>query len=283
MVNFQTIEIAGFAPAIAGMRHPLKSYDKADSAYDEDGNFHIGKNDYLLAKRLCQAGSPEHAKFLRQICVWVNITAPRYWWSEFDTYKVGTTANSQSTMHRLMKDGVTNNDIDFPWDFIPAASLIMEHYIYDLNNLIHNSMEIYPQYNSDKSFLELVKAMLPEGYKQTRLVSLNYQVLRTMYGQRKNHRLSGWSTDFVDWIKTLPLPEWITGDFPDEDQIFSKDWSNDAAESVEPTEPAPETLEDNSDNIIWDDSKYVLSDVEDLDTSDNLTDLQSSEETFDNN
>lgn len=79
MVNFQTVEIAGFAPAIAGMRHPLKSYDKADSAYDEEGNLHIGANDYNLAKRLCEAGSPEHAKFLRQINVWVNITAPRFW------------------------------------------------------------------------------------------------------------------------------------------------------------------------------------------------------------
>ena len=106
MVEFQTVEIAGFAPAIAGMRHPLKSYDKADSVYDEEGNLHIGQNDYNLAKRLCQAGSSEHAKFLRQIEVWVNITAPRFWWTEFDTYKIGTTANSQSTLHALMRDGI---------------------------------------------------------------------------------------------------------------------------------------------------------------------------------
>lgn len=214
MVNFQTIEIAGFAPAIAGMRHPLKSYDKADSAYDEDGNLHIGLNDYNLAKKLCEAGSPEHAKFLRQISIWVNITAPRFWWTEFDTYKIGTTANSQSTMHTLIKDGIQEENIYFTFGEDEELNEAMHNYLNTLGELIAfyktlEAGEIKEQY------FEKIKAMLPEGFIQTRMVSLNYQVLRTMYNQRKNHRLSGWNTDFVNWIYTLPMQEWITGEFPD--------------------------------------------------------------------
>ena len=230
MVNFQTIEIAGFAPAIAGMRHPLKSYDKADSAYDEEGNLHIGKNDYLLAKRLCEAGSPEHAKFLRQISVWVNITAPRFWWTEFDTYKIGTTANSQSTMHTLMRDGIKEEDIYFYFGEDELANQAMRDYLTAINDLIelYKTLEIK---EIKEQYFEKIKAMLPEGFIQTRMVSLNYQVLRTMYNQRKNHRLSGWNTDFVNWIHTLPLSEWITGDFPSEDQIFSGEWIEDSSES----------------------------------------------------
>ena len=214
MVNFQTIEIAGFAPAIAGMRHPLKSYDKADSAYDEEGNLHIGQNDYNLAKHLCEAGSPEHAKFLRQIAVWVNITAPRFWWTEFDTYKIGTTANSQSTMHTLMRDGIKEEDIYFYFGEDDSANESMRNYINSINELI----ELYKtleQGEIKEQYFEKIKAMLPEGFIQTRMVSLNYQVLRTMYNQRKNHRLSGWNTDFINWIHTLPISEWITGDFPE--------------------------------------------------------------------
>lgn len=229
MVNFQTIEIAGFAPAIAGMRHPLKSYDKADSAYDEEGNLHIGKNDYLLAKRLCEAGSPEHAKFLRQISVWVNITAPRFWWTEFDTYKIGTTANSQSTMHTLMRDGIKEEDIYFYFGEDELANQAMRDYLIAINDLIelYKTLEIK---EIKEQYFEKIKAMLPEGFIQTRMVSLNYQVLRTMYNQRKNHRLSGWNTDFVNWIHTLPLSEWITGNFPSEDQIFSGEWAENSSE-----------------------------------------------------
>lgn len=213
MVNFQTVEVAGFAPAIAGMRHPLKSYDKADSYYTEEGKLNIGPNDYFLAKRLCEAGSPEHAKFLRQIEVWVNITAPRFWWAEFDTYKIGTTANSQSTMHTLMRDGIQEEDLYFIFGEDEDANEAVRNYLKEIGNLIAlyktlEAGEIKEQY------FEKIKAMLPEGFMQTRMVSLNYQVLRTMYNQRKTHRLSGWNTDFVKWIETLPVSEWITGNFP---------------------------------------------------------------------
>ena len=218
MVNFQTIEVAGFAPAIMGMRHPLKSYDKADSSYDEEGILHIGQNDYDLAKRLCQAGGPEHAKFLRQIEVWVNITAPRFWWPEFDTYKIGTTANSQSTMHTLMRDGVKEEDFYFYFGEDSLANDAFRSYLFNINTLI----DVYKQLEAGEikeQYFEKIKAMLPEGFIQTRMVSLNYQVLRTMYNQRKSHRLSGWNTDFVNWIKTLPVSEWITGDFPEPENV----------------------------------------------------------------
>ena len=213
MINFQTVEIAGFAPAIAGMRHPLKSYDKADTGYDEEGNLHIGMNDYNLAKRLCEAGSPEHAKFLRQIGVWVNITAPRFWWSEWDTYKIGTTANSQSTMHTLMRDGVKPEDFYFTFGEDEMANEAMHNYINVINELIALYKTLEPG-DIKEQYFEKIKAMLPEGFLQTRMVSLNYQVLRTMYNQRKNHRLSGWHEDFVNWVHTLPMQEWITGEFP---------------------------------------------------------------------
>lgn len=221
MVNFQTVEVAGFAPAIAGMRHPLKSYDKADSYYTEEGKLNIGPNDYFLAKRLCEAGSPEHAKFLRQIEVWVNITAPRFWWTEFDTYKIGTTANSQSTMHTLMRDGIQEEDLYFIFGEDEDANEAVRNYLKEIGNLIAlyktlEAGEIKEQY------FEKIKAMLPEGFMQTRMVSLNYQVLRTMYNQRKTHRLSGWNTDFVKWIETLPVSEWITGNFPEPKNVVDE-------------------------------------------------------------
>lgn len=208
MVNFQTLEVAGFAPALAGMRHPLKSYQKADTVIDEQGNLVIGQNDYNLAKRLCSAGSPEHAKFLRQICVWVNISAPRFWWSEFDTYKIGPTANSQSTMHTLMKDGVKEEDIFFTFGEDEIANQAMRDYLTAINDLIalYKTLDNGP---IKEQYFEKVKAMLPEGFIQTRMVSLNYQTLKTMYNQRKNHRLVGWNTDFVNWIHSLPVHEFI--------------------------------------------------------------------------
>jgi len=218
MVNFQTVEIAGFASAIAGMRHPLKSYDKADSVYDEEGNLHIGQNDYDLAKRLCQAGSSEHAKFLRQIEVWVNITAPRFWWAEEATYKIGTTENSQSTMHTLMRDGVKEEDIYFFFGEDEMANEAMRNYINVINELIALYKTLEPG-DIKEQYFEKIKAMLPEGFIQTRMVSLNYEVLRNMYRQRKGHRLRGWKEDFVNWVKTLPMSEWITGDFPEPQNV----------------------------------------------------------------
>ena len=233
MVSFQTIEVAGFLPAIAGMRHPLKSYNKADSKHDEEGNIRIGKNDYDLARRLCQAGSPEHAKFLRQIQVWVNITAPRFWWAEEATYKIGTVENSQSTMHTLIRDGIKEEDVAFNFgennidladdnmfDFIDN---VMRDYLSNLDLIInyYKTIDSNKKDIKDQCF-EKIKAMLPEGFFQTRMVSLNYEVLRNMYRQRKNHRLSGWNTDFVNWIETLPMSEWITGNFSEPKNVIDE-------------------------------------------------------------
>ena len=162
-MDFNTLDVQGFDSAMRGMRNPLKSYDKADSEWTLDysgEHFTIGPNDYKLAKGLWKGGT-EHRKWMRQVIVWVEITAPRYWWSEFDTYKIGTSANSESTMHTILK------------------------------------------------------AMLPESFLQKRTICLNYEVLATMYRQRKNHRLPQWSRDFVSWVKTLPYNQFITGDFND--------------------------------------------------------------------
>ncbi len=214
MAKFQTLDIQGFMPALHGMRHPLKSYGSADSGYSGfSSEVKIGPNDYDLAKRLCKAGSPEHAKFLRQIVVWVDITAPRFWWSEFDTYKIGTTANSQSTMHRLMKDGIKEEDFCFIFGEDEIANKAMRNYIKEINDLINLYNSLEPG-DIKEQYFEKIKAMLPEGYMQTRTISLNYEVLRNMYRQRKNHRLSEWNTDFVNWIHTLPYSEFITDEWP---------------------------------------------------------------------
>lgn len=147
----------------------------------------IGPKDWKLAKRLVTAG-PSHAKFLRTIVVWVTIQAPRYWWLQFDTYKVGTTALSESTMHTIMSQPLRQND--FAGDVSPS------HLEY-LNRLVASS-----------KFTE-VKANLPEGFLQMRGVCLNYQVLRTIYSQRRNHRLKEWQV-FCDWIELLPYASLLT-------------------------------------------------------------------------
>lgn len=214
-MKFETLEVAGFDSALYGMRNPLKSYNKADSKWQrtEDGadeEFIVGPNDYKLMKNLWKGGT-EHRKWMRQVAVWVDITAPRYWWSEWDTYKIGTSANSESTMHRLTKDGVKKEDLDFPFDN-SVASIYMSTLLIGLNNWIDLYNEETDPDEKEKLFL-IIKGLLPEAYMQKRTVCLNYEVLANMYRQRKNHRLPQWHKDFVEWIKTLPYSEFITGNF----------------------------------------------------------------------
>jgi len=214
-MDFNTLCVCGFEPALRGMRLPLKSHDKADSYREENGNFIIGPNDYKLMKGLWKGGT-EHRKYLRQIQVWAEITAPRYWWSEYDTYRIGTNANSESTMHTLLKEPFNTSQFEWPpfegadWD-IQAE---FNNYI-DLLKTVRDRANELTGENKEK-MQRILKSMLPESFLQKREVCLNYETLATMYRQRKNHRLPQWSKDFVNWIKTLPFNEFITGDFTNE-------------------------------------------------------------------
>ena len=143
--------------------------------------------------------------------VWVEITADIAWWSEFDTYKIGTSANSTSTMHTIGKDNL-EEAFDFPFGIDQDADSVFKDYLFALKSiqLRMNELKGTEQFTAYKKIL---KAMLPASFKYTRLVSLNYQVLQNMYRQRKNHALPQWNTDFVNWVKSLPYSEFITGEF----------------------------------------------------------------------
>lgn len=215
MATFKTLEIGGWLPAIVGMRHPLKSYDKSDTDLNQTDNMNItlGENDYGLAKRLCKAGK-EHAKWMRQVEVWVEISAPRYWWSEFDTYKVSTTANSQSTMHKLKDEKLNRDSVEFNWGVSDKADTCMDMVLL-VCSILQDTLQASEDKNERNEIHRVIKGLLPESFIQTRTVSLNYQVLQNMYNQRKSHRLPQWNTDFVNWVKALPYSEFITGEFDD--------------------------------------------------------------------
>ena len=214
-MEFNTLDIQGFDSAMRGMRNPLKSYDKADTIKNNvTGTITIGPNDYKLAKNLWKGGT-EHRKWMRQVIVWVEITAPRYWWSEFDTYKIGTSANSESTMHTILKEPFNISQFEWPpftgndWD-IQAS---FNDYIDIIKTVRDRANEVTGQ--EKEHYQQILKSMLPESFLQKRTICLNYEVLATMYKQRKNHRLPQWSKDFVSWINTLPYNEFIKGEFND--------------------------------------------------------------------
>lgn len=204
---------------IVGMRHPLLSYDWMDSGFafytefeeqdrigtpDNDGYLYgLGENDLDLMMRLRNAG-PEHRKFMRMITVYMDITAPLYWWKEFDTYKVGTVANSCSTMHKIHAKEFTLED--FSCEHLSRVSLSV------LNNVIEQLNWCRDSYleTKDKGCWWQMIQLLPSSYNQKRKVMLNYEVLTSMYHQRKNHKLDEWR-EFCSWIETLPYSELITG------------------------------------------------------------------------
>lgn len=213
---------------IRGMRNPLNSWDKSDSEEcrnifcgDCDGEclpysngFIIGSNDFDLMKRLDKAGT-EHRKFMRMITVYVDITAPLYWWKEFDTYKIGTVCNSCSTMHKI-------HSKEFTWDDFSHEHLThTDAFHMDANEDALNALQVVINalnYNrkkyletKDKTYWWQMIQLLPSSYNQKRTVMLNYEVLANMYHQRKNHKLDEWRT-FCEWIKTLPCSELITGE-----------------------------------------------------------------------
>lgn len=206
---------------IRGCRNPMNSWNKSDSYYPEEYRYgdlpsdavDIGDNDLNLMKRLCSAGT-DHRKFMRMITVYLDIIAPLYFWKEFSTYKVGTVANSCSTMHKILDKEFTLDD--FSHEHLFNISLL-EKIINELNtyrNVYYAYDKLPEDYEPEASkkavWWQLIQ-LLPSSYNQRRTVMLNYEVLANMYKSRRNHRLDEW-VEFCAWIKTLPYHELITGD-----------------------------------------------------------------------
>ena len=217
-MKFEQTQVMNCEGALRGMRNPLASWHKSDSKYDwpygEVPAFVIGENDMDLARRLI-AGGTEHRKFLRQIFVSVDITAPLYWWKEFDTYKVGTTANSTSTMHKLASTPITLDCFetdDFVKDlvyFTHEGDTLTDYTVSDIaQNMIEDLEALRQKYNEtkDKRYWKELVRWLPNGWLQTRTITMNYENLRSMYHQRENHKLTEWHS-FCDWVKTLPYAQ----------------------------------------------------------------------------
>ncbi len=184
-----------FENAIRGARNPMNSWDKMDSHY-EDGQYILGPNDLSLAKRLCKAGR-DHRKFIRQIIVSADINAPLYWWKEFDTYKVGTVANSTSTMHRIHSRPFEPDQFSTD-DMSSRTREKME----DLIAYLEELRGIYNATKEKQVWMDIIQ-LLPSSYNQMRTCTFNYEVLSNMYHARKNHKLSEWHA-FCDYVKTLP-------------------------------------------------------------------------------
>ncbi len=225
MIKIENIEINGFEAAIRGARNPKNSWHLMDSCYN-NGEFEIGENDYDLLRRLTIAG-PEHRKWNRMVTVTMDITAPLYWWKEYDTYKVGTVANSCSTMHKIQAKEFTLDD--FSHEHLIGGGLL---HLKDTIDLLNQAREVFndfdyfePKLKKAYSF-EITKKdvwwqmiqLLPTSYNQKRTVHLNYEVLGTIYHQRRHHKLDEWHV-FCDAIKTLPYSEFITREFGDKDDM----------------------------------------------------------------
>ena len=229
-MEFKNTEVWGFKHALRGMRNPKDSWDKSDSEYWLPNKFmeenvsgeniewtpyHIGKNDMKLAQTLIKAGN-EHRKFMRQIFVSVDITAPLYWWKEFDTYKVGTVANSTSTMHKLATTPITLDCFEIDDydrnlsltdnpkddDGLDNISTFEEDIIYVLENIRQKYLE-----TKDKRYWKELVRWLPESWLQKRTITMNYENVRNMYFQRRNHKLTEWSESFIKWAESLPYAE----------------------------------------------------------------------------
>lgn len=217
MIEIENVETYGWRAAIRGMRNPMNSWDKSDSMPDEemmcdfeggggcftpsDSGYHIGPNDMKLMTTLKDAGT-DHGKFLRMIGVSLDITAPLYWWKEFDTYKVGTVANSCSTMHKIAAKEFVQDD--FSCENLYSDSIIC------LEDTIHMLNKYRDRFNEtkDKADWWQMIQLLPSSYNQRRTVTLNYQVLRNMYAARKAHKLDEWR-EFCKWVESLPYAELI--------------------------------------------------------------------------
>ncbi|MBO4584004.1 MAG: hypothetical protein J5756_02945 [Clostridia bacterium] len=209
MIELMRTSVMNFENAIRGARNPLNSWAKSDSRYDENGNYILGENDLSLAVRLCKSGS-DHRKFVRMIFVSVDINAPLYWWKEYDTYKVGTVANSCSTMHKIHSKPFSLDDMST--DRMDDASKAV------MQQVVDRLEALRLEYNEtkDKSLWYSMIQLLPSSYNQMRTCTLNYETLINIYHARRSHKLDEWHV-FCDWIESLPYAkELITGLYDEE-------------------------------------------------------------------
>lgn len=221
MIKITNTEVFGWEAAIRGMRNPMNSWEKSDSdyivcnpadvelGYEPLYEYIVGNNDRSLMKKLVASGT-DHRKFMRMLIVYTDITAPLYWWKEFDTYKVGTVANSCSTMHKIHAKEFTLDD--FSHEYLISSKYIMDDTVgllKDIVNYINRNREEFLKTKDKKYWWQMIQ-LLPSSYNQKRTVMLNYEVLRNMYHARKNHKLDEWR-DFCRWIESLPYSELITG------------------------------------------------------------------------
>ena len=197
MLKTERSSVMNLENAIRGARNPMNSWARMDSAYDADGNYILGENDLDLARRLARAGS-DHRKFLRQIFVSVDITAPLYWWKEFDTYKVGTVANSTSTMHKIHAKPFERDD--FSHDRLDAGGLAMLDATVDY--LEAERLRFVANKEDRQSWHNIIQ-LLPTSYNQMRTVTMNYENLINIYYARRSHKLAEWHV-LCDWILSLP-------------------------------------------------------------------------------
>lgn len=228
MLKIENFEVMGWEHAIRGMRNPMNSWEKSDSKFNEDadfdpddyidqGMFLLGDNDYTLMKKL-RDGGPVHAKYRRMITVYLDITAPLYWWKEFDTYKVGTVANSCSTMHKIAAKEFTMED--FSCEYLIKESIGELQNVIDKLNYFRDKFINWKEsdffIDNDQQLVDRkvvwwqMIQLLPSSYNQKRTVMLNYEVLANIYKSRKDHKLDEWHT-FCHWIEELPYSELITG------------------------------------------------------------------------
>lgn len=236
MIKLENTEVIGWEAAIRGMRNPMNSWDKSDSGWfsseddmgvdyaqynshsDPSELYFVGNNDKNLMKRLRNAGT-DHRKFMRMITVYVDITAPLYWWKEFDTYKVGTVANSCSTMHKIADKEFTFEDFSHEKLINSMCMEIQEQHIRlspmqtlaTMIECLNAYRDLYLQTKDKKYWWQMIQ-LLPSSYNQRRTVMLNYEVLANMYRSRKNHKLDEWHV-LCNWVKALPYNQLITGEF----------------------------------------------------------------------
>lgn len=225
MIEITNTDVYGWEATIRGMRNPMNSWDKSDSGlavmnpedvefgYEPNYEFIIGENDLSLMHKLSDAGS-DHGKFLRMITVTADINAPLYWWKEYDTYKVGTVANSCSTMHKIHAKPFALDD--FSHEHLSNDKNAGIGVLLTVIEALNLNRELYLS-GKDKTFWRNMIQLLPTSYNQLRTVQLNYQVLKNMYHARKNHKLDEWH-DFCAWIETLQYSELITGKEKDDEK-----------------------------------------------------------------